>query len=356
MKRFIAVDAGKFGTKIAEWDAAKKLVRKEQFRTKMGKGDMRDDAIEQDTFLAQIGDVTYKLGNGARGNGAELETSKKSDIHRICTLAAIAKLCSVNETDEVCVAIGLPAKEWAEVNKREEYKAYILPEGEQTIKIKTRNDANPVEKKFTIKQRFVFPESIGALFMDDSPEVTSTSYVGVLDIGNLNLNATIWQGIELQQDESLTDELGGANLIHEVSQELSAKFTRCDEKLVASILKKKPSGRYLTPNNGNTEIMEQSRALIKELLKNYAERIKRCCDNRKWSLDYMKLVAIGGTSLVIADELKEVFGTITILKDPHYCNVLGYLRMMCSKDSVLGIEIPINPKPEEKADKTEKVA
>lgn len=356
MKRYIAVDAGKFGTKIAEWDNEKKLVRKEQFRTKMGKGDMRDDALEKDTFLAKIGDVTYKLGNGARGNGAELETSKKTDIHRICTLAAIAKICSDNEADEISVAIGLPAKEWAEVSKREEYKAYILPEEEQKIAIKVSSEADPVVKTFTISQRFVFPESIGALFMDDSPAVTPTSYVGVLDIGNLNLNAAIWQGVELQQDETLTDELGGANLIHEVSQELSAKFTRCDEKLVASILKKVPSRRYLSPNNGDESIKEQSRVLIEELLKDYAERIKRCCDSKKWSLDYMELIAIGGTSLVIKDELKRAFGNITILNEPHYCNVLGYLRMMCAKESVLGIEIPLSATTSRTEKKEEKVA
>ena len=43
---------------------------------------------------------------------------------------------------------------------------HILPDGKITMSIKKSSDSPVTKKTFTIKQKFVFPESIGALFMD----------------------------------------------------------------------------------------------------------------------------------------------------------------------------------------------
>lgn len=339
MVRYIAVDAGKYATKTAEFIVSENGTRRTKFETKIAPGDFRDDAIERETFIAENDGRVLKIGHGASGEGAELTTSKQSSIHRICTLAAIAGFCSDNETDEVYLATGLPAKEWQVVEKREAYKAYF-PTDEQTVKIK-RTSASPIEEKhFVIKKVYVFPESIGALQMDDSPKYDPSALYGVLDIGNLNLNATLWQGSELIADESVTDELGAASLVSGLAQELSAEFTRVNTRLVDSILKKKPGKRMLP---GSPEVQEKSKAFIHEYLKTHAEKIKRCCDARKWALDYMQLVAIGGTSTILHDELAEAFGgQLMFLSNPAFANAYGYLRMMCARIPEIGTVIPLN--------------
>jgi len=344
MKRFISIDAGKHATKATHYDPKTKKIRKFTFCTKIGEGDFRDDALEKKTYIAEINGHTYKIGNGARGNGATLETSKQSEDHKLCTLLAIAYFCSDNEVDEVNVAVGLPAKEWAVVSKREDFKEYIFPEGETTVTIKTSSEAAPAKKTFTIRHKYVFPESIGALFQDDSPEVNKNSFYGVLDIGNLNLNATVWQGTELQQDVSVTDELGAAALIQGLSQELTSRFSRCDENFVAMLLSKGPEKRFLIPNGGNVEeVMKESKEFIKQYLLEHARKIKRCCDGRKWSLDYMHLIAIGGTSIILKDELKEVFGeSLHILGCQTFANSLGFLRMMCIREPEINELIPFD--------------
>jgi len=332
-KRFIAIDAGKHATKAASYNPETKKTRKFTFSTKIGEGDFRDDAIEKNTFIAEIDGKVYKIGNGARGDGAKLETSKQSLDHKLSTLFAIAYFCSDNEVDEVNVAVGLPAKEWAVVQKREDFKEFIFPTDVTEVTIKLDSNAAPVTKRFKIRHKYVFPESIGALFQDDSPEVSRNSFYGVLDLGSLNLNATVWQGIELQQDTSVTDELGAFSLIQGLSQELSARFSRCSEDYVAKLLALPPEKRFLRPNNGNTEVMEESKAFIRQYLLEHAQKIKRCCDGRKWSLDYMNLIAIGGTSIILKDELKEVFGeSISILKCQTFANALGFLRMLCIRE------------------------
>ncbi len=342
MIRYISVDSGKFATKVTEYDPKGKKIIRFPIRTRVSDGDMRDDAIEKQTVVIEVDGKTYKVGNGARGTGAALETDKATDVHKICTLTAIATLASRNETDEIHVAVGLPAKEWANVSKRMDFKDYILPKGECKVTIKRDSLSAPVEKTFVIKSRYVYPESIGALFMDQTiANITPTTITGVLDIGNLNLNATLWQGTELLQDKSLTAELGGAILIQELSQEITTNIAACDELITANILK---SDDKCIPNNGNLtdEQVAASRELINRVLKAHAEKIKRCCQARNWSLDVTNIVAIGGTSADLKDELKEVFGdSITILDDSAYCNSMGYLRMMCAREDELGEIIPL---------------
>ena len=338
MIRYISVDAGKFATKTAEYLPKENCIKRTKFETKTAPGDFRDDAIERETFIAQIGDRTLKIGHGASGEGAELTTSKQSIIHRDCTLAAVAWFCSDNEVDEVYLAVGLPAKEWQVVNKREAYKEFFSV-GEQEISIKRSSAADIEKKHFIIKRVYVFPESIGALQMDDSPKYDPNALYGVLDIGNLNLNATLWQGNELIADESVTDELGAASLISGLAQELSAEFTRVNTRLVDSILRKKPDKRMLT---GSTEVQEKSKAFIHDYLIGHAEKIKRCCDARKWAMDYMQMVAIGGTSTILRDELAEVFGgRLMFLENPAFANAYGFLRMMCARIPEIGAVIPL---------------
>ena len=350
MERYIAVDSGKFATKVAEYNKDKKSVRTFSIRTKVAPGDFRDDAIENNTVVISINGETYKVGNGARGNGAALDTSKMSEIHKLCTLTALATLCSSKEKDEINVAIGLPAKDWADVSKRIDYKEFMLPEGDITISIKKGSSLPVMEKTFNIKNRYVFPESIGALFMDETiGKITPTTITGVLDIGNLNLNATLWQGVELVQDKSLTDELGGAILIQELAQEISTNITACDELITANILKSSEENRHLPANMGlSDEQIEESKKLIKRVLKSHADRIKRDCRARGWSLDITKIIAIGGTSQDIKSELEEVFGNVTVLNNSSYCNVLGYLRMMCAKPEIFNEVITLKEDSSEK--------
>lgn len=337
MVRYISVDAGKGATKVTEYLPAGKGIRRYSFETKISPGDLRDDSIEKNTFVADIGGTVVKMGRGASGSGAELNTSKITSTHKLAVLAGIANLCSDNEEDTIYLASGLPAKEWAVVDLREQFKRFF-PREPQTVKVKWSGSDTIHEKHFTIEHVYAYPESIGALLAVPTPTVAPANIYGVLDIGNLNLNATMWQGFDLLRDESITDELGAAPLIQGLSQELSANFSRCDERLVGSILKLKPKMRFLP--SSDPSITERSHKFIEDYLLKYAERIKRDCDARKWSLDYMELTAIGGASTILHEQLAQVFGgRLKFLDCPAFANSYGYLRLMCSHIKEFGEDL-----------------
>ena len=253
-------------------------------------------------------------------------------------MTALASVASTKEKDEFYVAVLLPAKSWAKVSEREDFREFILPSGEVTVKIKAKGDSPVLTKTFVIKKKYVFPESMGALFMDETIEnVSPTSVMGVLDIGNLNLNNTLWQGTDLVQDKSSTADLGGSILIQEIAQEISTNVTTCDEMIAAIILK---TGELPYGMNATKEQEEEILKIVAKVKRQHAEKVKRICHSRNWSLELMNLVAIGGTSKDIEPELKEAFGkNLVVLENTEYVNVLGALRMMCSRelDTVINI-------------------
>lgn len=350
MERYIAIDPGKFATKCAYLvqdgeDKYSTVVFK--FRTKTSKGDFADDALEPSTMIAEYKGNVYKVGRGAL-HEAELNTNKMDEAHRICALVAIAGICSEDEIDEIHAGIGIPVKEWEIVEKREQYKKFMLPEGVIEIKLMTKSGKPPVTKRFKIASRHAYPESQGAIFLKTVVKTKNemrSANVGVVDIGNLNINLTRWENTILDQNASMTGELGGNILISGLSQKLSAMFTRCSEATLASVLRLPYEERMLKPVKPNPEMEKESKKIIDEYLLEHVHNIKRKCDALQWDYDFMPMVFIGGTSTLLQREIHEVFGDeCYIPNNPEYANVSGFLRVLCSKE--LGIIIPL-PKIEE---------
>ena len=329
MDRYIAVDSGKSATKVAVFSPETKETRKFSFYTRMSEGFFEDDAIESATFIAQVEGKTYKIGKGARLQ-ANLETSKIADIHKVCTLSAIAMCVDADSVDTVHVAIGIPVKEFDNVQRRNEYRNFILPDGEVEVVMKSKNDEEPRKIRFKIATKMVCPESSGILYLN--PAKFKNAITAVLDIGNLNVNGTYWSGFDYDSEYSLTGELGASILIQNLAQELSARFSRCDEKLVGNILRKPAGERKLVPTKPNPELEKESAQVIKQCLLEHVQQIRRLCDGKHWSLDYMEVVFVGGTSKILRDEIYEVFGKeVYIADDPEYANVVGFLTKLCSR-------------------------
>lgn len=331
MERYIAVDSGKGNTKVAVYNQNKNITKRFSFATKFGEGLFEDDAIEAGTMIVEVDGKIYKVGNGAK-HCAELTTSKRTEIHRVCTLAGIALCVSDDEEDEVTAAIGIPVEDFKNVAKRQDYKNYILPDGPVEVKMKMKSEAEVITKRFKIVYKCVYAESAGVTYLDSVG--SKDAMVGVIDIGNLNMNATIWDNFELDDIRSFTDEMGGSALISGLSQQVSSKFSRVNEAYMLKVLARGVADRNmrkLIPNNPNPEVEKESKAFIDQYLLEFVMDIKRKCDAQRWSLDYMKLVFIGGTTKLIKEEIIQVFGeSVTIYDKPEYINVDGFLKRLCA--------------------------
>ena len=331
----IAVDCGKFDTKVAVLsfgEEGESSYKRFKFRTKASDGTFIDDMLEKGTVIVEIDGKTYKVGPGAT-KAAEMETSKKSEIHKICTLTALAECMRSQEPTEIDVVIGIPYQICIIPEERIDYKNYILPDKEHTIKIMCNSKKDPTNVVFHIKKKLVYPESIGVLYM--YPTISS-ELTGIVDIGNLNINNTYCDMFQPVQDKSFTEELGGEMLISGLAQTLSSELgSRVDTNLVAATLKKPLKDRFLVFKNKDEAISEKSKKIIDKYLEDYVRDIKEKLNVKKWPLDFMQLVFVGGTTSLVKNEIIKVFGeNVFIPDDPEYANVEGFLKKMCADDKI----------------------
>jgi len=348
MKRYIAVDSGKSFTKSAVLNPAFLENSNEvpyfthAFRTAYEENaTFDDDEPGNGTYIVGFEGGVYKVGKCASIE-AELDSSKKTLIHKLCTMLAIAKECSENDTDEVVASVGIPVDSYLVVDERNNYRDYILPLGEHTVTYRAAS-GDIMEKTFKIVQHYVYPETIGAIF---TPGIDYSEAVGVLDIGHLNVNMTIYSGGDIDPTSRRTTTKGVNFLVSGLAQELSNELQTTITKRKAAEAISGP--RKLKFRNPNPEKEARSAEIIKRYLENYVRDMIEEIRTKNWSLDVMQLVIIGGGVSLIGDDLIEAFGENTAMpENPNMVNAIGFLALMCGRSDTLKIKLIQEPEEDE---------
>lgn len=350
MERYISVDSGKSYTKSATLNPEvityigsnpedKKLTGftgqvfyESLFRTKIEPDTFADTEPGPDTFLVEFEGQVYKIGRTARTE-AELENTKMTPIHKLCTMFAIATWCSENEVDNVTVGVGIPITDYENVEKRNAHRDYIIPLGEHTVKYVRDNII--VTKTFNIVKAYVYPESIGAIY---APGVDSTGTVGVIDIGHLNVNMALYRGM-IPDPDSVTTKKGANHLVKGLAGKLTSKYSFINAQQTAEILSKSGADRCLKPVKKNPDVEASSKVVIDDYVKEYVTSILDDARSANWAIDYMQICIIGGTTSMIHDDLIEGLGAEVIIpENGNLVNVVGILKAMLARKETLRID------------------
>ncbi len=323
--RYIAVDSGKADTKVCTRINVDGSTAKRTFPTRVEeKGDRNClntlTGVSDTGFIVEYDGRVYGVGDIVSSDDSftSNQNSKNDNLHKIATLTAIAG--SVNNGDEVKVAIGCPIELFNSKANRERYLESILPSGRIDFNI------NGISKHFTIVKKMVLPESLGIVFTNE--KLFADGYVGVIDIGGLNVNATVVLNGKIANDTCFTEKLGRRSIEKEIKMYAEDKYeTSFSNMEVDSFIKE----GYITDNK-DPEAEEESRAFIDQVMTDHVAKIDKVCLKHGWNLRNMHLVFVGGSSIFLKDKIMKAFPKAFIVDNANYANVQGFLRKLCQNE------------------------
>jgi len=295
--KIAAIDNGYWATKV--YTKAKQF----SFRSKYEKA---SDMLNPNNTMSLFYEGTnYIVGEGATMSNVDYDKTS-NELHKICTYAALSSLSSRYGTD-FCIVVGYPLNVY--ISGAESFSNYLLTKSY----VNTKLDGE--EKTFRIIDCTVFPQCAGAAYV--YPERFKNRLVGILDIGGLTVNGCIFDNLNLIRESIFTENLGSIILNNKIKKALEIRYgMNIQDYEIPGIIK-----------NGLRKYPEESAAIIKEVMMNHVEEIKRVAKVNKWNVDNLDIMFIGGTSITLYDQLKKLFPNGELSDDPVNDNAKGFYKV-----------------------------
>jgi Actin like proteins N terminal domain len=294
--RKIVVDSGKYATKAIEVTETGEFNRL-KFRTKMSE---TEESITNasETYAIEMNGERYLIGKLA--NESDWETSKASDLHRLSIYTAIHHF--VSDGDEISLAVGCPLSVYTKRKHREEYEQYI--QGNEAITI----TVNGVKKTFRIIEINALPETSGYLFKNI--EEYEDKMFSIVDIGGLNANCCQYNGIDIVTESDLTLIFGMNTLYTKIRNELNKEFSANITILqVEQFMNRDKKDWFIRKDK------ENSNRLVRKIALEHVREIHSELKQNGWDTDNMEFIFVGGGSLILKDEIQQVFGEDVVISD-----------------------------------------
>lgn len=305
----ISIDSGKHSTKYCYLNSQGKLVR-ERFRTRVSSETGFESMGGKDMMTVTYDGQTYVVGDYAEGVTA-ISNSKKDNIHKLCMLTAIAKVCPSGAT--VHVSIGCPLSEYSDAAKRQEYRDYVLPKGRVSMTV------NGKDTYFYIEKRYVVAESACGVILDNSK--FGSGPVGIIDIGGLNINCASYLDGRFVASTCFTAKLGSLEIINDLRVQLNQKY---DLSIPEWQLDKIVELGYVPG------MEKETKKYVTDFFSGHIQKILSECRAHHWEPRTMSLIFVGGTSLLLKKQILENVPGAYIPKDADYCNVLAFYKIVFS--------------------------
>lgn len=317
MKYAITVDAGKDTTKaIGSWiDENDKLVNKEvSFPTRYY--DLSNGDIEAQGNSFHIFCDGKECVIGDSGEVYDSETTKTTFLHKAAIYTAISQLLVPTDEDAIILlTVGCPTTIFRNKKLKEEFRNYIELNHEITV--------GQIKYNFDFQKIIIKNEGSGIVYLE--PDLFIEKRVAVFDLGGKQFNFGIFDNRVLVPSSSFSNNHGGTLLQTLVKQEININFG-FDIDLATSKKAIEQGGLIL-----NGKLSEDSTLVVSKTIKRFInDFIIKDLQENNISIGVLSAIAIGGTSSIIIDYLKEVFPHITVpskassIKDYQWANARGF--------------------------------
>lgn len=307
----IGIDMGKYATKSVSQNG------KKQFLTRV--------ALTEETRPTDGGYVLEFQGKKYMINDNiekySFDTSKQTIEHKIAMYLAISQ--HINVVDEIELAVGMPITLWHDKQTRDEYKEYLSQDRIVDIVV------NGQAKTFTIKNITIVPETVGGIYAHIGR--FDEDLIGVLDIGNLNINGCIYDKRRPYKNSAFCTNDGASILKNEISKALNSKYSKYNVNVqdfeVPHIINK---GFYLNMDGTFTRVNEADK-IIEDIMFEHIDKIINDMKKRQWNTASLNIVCIGGGSKLLRKhltvKLPQTNSENNWIEQPEFANALGFYNL-----------------------------
>jgi plasmid segregation protein ParM len=294
----VAIDNGYWATKV--YTANNQF----SFRSRYERT-INETLNNNDTMAFKYDGVDYLVGEGAGVSNVEYDKTS-TELHKICTYAALSRLANCTGTD-FNIVVGYPLNIYS--SNKEAFAEYLKTDD------LIETELNGELKLFKVSNVTVFPQGAGALYVN--PGQYKSRVIAVLDIGGLTVNGCIFDNLTLVRESIFTENLGTIILQNKVKKILDKHYNmNIQEYELPGIIK-----------NGLIKYQQESRNFIDAVLLNHIEDIKKTMRVNNWNIDNLEILLTGGGSLLMEKQLKDIFPLSVMSADPVNDNVKGFYNI-----------------------------
>ena len=285
--------------------------------------------MPQKSYLVTYEGINYKIGEDALDQ-LSFETSKTTALHQVCAYTAVGSM--VDNGDLIQAAAGCPVSVYNDPAARTKYRDFMLNNGRQVSIV-----IDGVEKTFAfdMKHSIVCAESSGILYQDLVRFSQGT--VGIIDIGGLNVNCTIYRELRPLEESSFTERLGCNQLMSDAKKRLSSVL---DMDIPDYLLDDLRINGYFS---GNDEMKKTSGELFSKIKHEWINTILGKCVEHGWNIKLTALIFVGGTSYYLKPEIARIkeekklnIDLDLISEESDFLNAKGFLKRLLSLQSRQG--------------------
>lgn len=307
-EKIIAIDPGKFRIKGATGTEAEPTLV--DYRSKLYT--LKPDEHFEPQGVSKF--ITYKDGRyiiGDQGSDTDKSFKKDTILHKVGMMAALSDM--VSEGDIVRLVLGCPAAIYKDKTARSEYKEFMTDGG--ILSFETG------EKHFdiTIASTLPMPESSGAPYV--YPSLFQGRRVGVIDMGGLNLNFSVFNNMVLDLDSMNTINHGGYELEKRVVTRFGGRY---------GVALSRDDYEQVVANNGikmNNILDATSTTLLEDTYSDFIGEIPNIVKGFGYDLSLMDVVCLGGTSELLGERITKVIPHAIVKENITWANALGFLKV-----------------------------
>lgn len=319
----ISLDPGKnttkaTGHKVTEGEQIE-LIR-EWLKSKVYDLSFGDVDVEGKSHKVLFGDDKIGVIVGEQGTRSDYDTSKTTELHRLCTYTAITQFLEPGTKDNnIHLVLACPLEVVKIVEAKEEYKSFIKGNGPINI--------NVDGKDYTFEIVDLTLKSEGGGLLYTQPEWFEGKNTAVIDLGGLNLGFSVYKNKTMDPVNRFSEEFGGNKLAELVRENLKA-YKRGNDVKIEDAEKALEDG-YLFKLGEADHDSSKYITLAKE---KYVEGVIEKLSSKGQKLDlFQELVFIGGTTKRVEAQIKSKFKNARIPSNPQWESVDGLYKVAYAK-------------------------